>query len=565
MRRLFNRISLLWKTLIPVILLGLLATGGAIYAVNATRDVDHGYSRLIDREVQGAIYGARLNLLTIDLARAVWRAAALGTAEEIAVARREVEAMGADFTSRAAVVAGAVTGTPQAAALRQIEEQFGTLRRAALDVFGLLAAGQRNAAMELVMRDFVTPIGTLRALNRELTDRQLQRATTESERISAAAAATSWDMATLFGIAIPLTLLLAFLLVLTAVARPLARLGASMGKAAAGDLSVEVRDTDRSDEVGRMAVALQGFVAGLREAAAQRAEQERAKAAAEEARVKGLRRMADSLEGQVGGIVQGIASASVELNTAASSMIAIAEQTADRATTVSQATAEANANVGTVAAASEQLAASVAEISRQVAQSTEVAKAAVTQAEATNATVANLNEASLRIGEVLRLIGDIAGQTNLLALNATIEAARAGDAGKGFAVVASEVKSLANQTTKATEGIAMQIQTMQEATRGAATEIEAIRGTILRISEIAVAISAAVEEQGSATRDIARSVQHAAGGTAEIAARIEEVKQAAGETGGAASQVGATSATLAQQAETLRHEVAQFLNQVRAA
>jgi methyl-accepting chemotaxis protein len=75
--------------------------------------------------------------------------------------------------------------------------------------------------------------------------------------------------------------------------------------------------------------------------------------------------------------------------------------------------------------------------------------------------VLSLTEGAQKIGEVVDLINGIAGQTNLLALNTTIESARAGDAGKGFAVVASEVKSLANQTAKATEEVASQITSIR--------------------------------------------------------------------------------------------------------
>ncbi|MEI9984279.1 MAG: methyl-accepting chemotaxis protein [Aliidongia sp.] len=146
----------------------------------------------------------------------------------------------------------------------------------------------------------------------------------------------------------------------------------------------------------------------------------------------------------------------------------------------------------------------------------------------TNETVEGLAVAAQRIGEVVRLISDIASQTNLLALNATIEAARAGEAGKGFAVVASEVKSLANQTAKATEEISAQIAAMQKVSSEAVSAIKGIGTTIGRIDEIVSVIADAVRQQGSATDEIARNVQQAAAGTQDVAQNIGGVTEAAG-------------------------------------
>ncbi len=165
----------------------------------------------------------------------------------------------------------------------------------------------------------------------------------------------------------------------------------------------------------------------------------------------------------------------------------------------------------------------------------------------------------------MKLITEIAAQTNLLALNATIEAARAGEAGKGFAIVAQEVKALANQTAKATEEISTQISAMQTATRDSVTDIKEIGVTIGRISEIAGAIAAAVEEQGAATQEISRNVQEAARGTTQVANNIADVNRGAGETGSASSQVLGSAKSLASESAQLKGQVESFVQKVRAA
>jgi len=211
------------------------------------------------------------------------------------------------------------------------------------------------------------------------------------------------------------------------------------------------------------------------------------------------------------------------------------------------------------------MAASVEEITRRVAEAADVARRAVAEAKATDTTVRGLADAAARIGDVVRMIGEIAGQTNLLALNATIEAARAGEAGKGFAVVASEVKSLASQTAKATDEIGRQISDMQGATQHAVDAIRAIGTTVDRTSEIASAIAAAVEEQGSTTREIARSASQVAEATGTVAQRMEGIRAAAESTGDSAGAVLKSSAVLADDAARLRQRADGFLAAVRAA
>jgi methyl-accepting chemotaxis protein len=354
------------------------------------------------------------------------------------------------------------------------------------------------------------------------------------------------------------------LAIVAGVSRPIRGMTETMARLAKHELETEIVGVGRKDEIGHMAAAVQVFrdsmVEADRLAAAQRTEEEK-----KEERRRRIEAAVATFDQTVRGLLETLASASTELRSTAESMASIAEEASRQSTAVSAASEQASANVQTVASATEEMAASIGEISRQVGQSNDVSGRAVQQAGRTDATIQELAGAAQKIGEVVQLINDIAAQTNLLALNATIEASRAGDAGRGFAVVAAEVKSLAQQTARATDEIAAQIAGMQTATRSAVDAIRSISDTIREMSAIAGTIAGAVEEQSATSKEITRNTQEAARGTEDVTRNIAGVSQAAQDTGAAATQVLGASDMLSRQSEGLRKEVANFLAEIRSA
>ena len=233
-----------------------------------------------------------------------------------------------------------------------------------------------------------------------------------------------------------------------------------------------------------------------------------------------------------------------------------------RTAAVAAASEEASVNVQTVASATEELASSINEINRQVGISTDITGQAVTQANSTNVTVQSLSEAAQKVGDVVALINDIAAQTNLLALNATIEAARAGDAGKGFAVVANEVKSLANQTSRATEEIAQQVSAIQNATNQSVSAIKDIAETIARVNDIAATISATVDEGRAAAQEIAKNIAEASSGTQEVTRNIISINQTVDQVHNVSTDVQKASDTVASQSHYLQEQLSAFFSRI---
>ncbi len=366
----------------------------------------------------------------------------------------------------------------------------------------------------------------------------------------------------LFGVAWSVSL--SMLTVVRFIARPIAALTRVMRQLAGGASNVIVPGTEGADELGEMSRAVLVFQKSM-EREQEFQEARRAEEQGKDSRRASLEALIRNFGDEIEKVVRAVGGSAQEVKATAERLSVTVEETAAQTTKVANAADEASGNVQTVAAAAEELHASIDEIGRQVTRSAEIAKKAVDETAATDTSVSALSNAGQKIGEVVQLIQNIASQTNLLALNATIEAARAGEAGRGFAVVASEVKSLATQTAKATEEIAEQVSTIQNATEAVVGAFRNTGTTITEMNEIAAAISSAIVEQGAATREIAGNINQAAAGTDQVSNNIASVREATNGNGESATQMLTTAVALSSQAETLRNRVHEFVTAVRVA
>ena len=269
--------------------------------------------------------------------------------------------------------------------------------------------------------------------------------------------------------------------------------------------------------------------------------------------------------GTVGEVVEAIKDASASLTTTCTTMRRMADDAVSRIAVASTAASETTQRVKMTSEATDELYGSINHIGQETARALEMAKAAVGDTQRTQHAVFSLNDSAERIGTIVNIISTIASQTNLLALNATIEAARAGEAGKGFAVVAAEVKTLANQTSRATGDISQQVTAIQGATKRSVEEISAIARTIGKLTTVSTSIASAVQQQSMTTRSIAESVHNAAGHTARASVEINSVDEAVSRAGAAVGEITSWTDRLSARANDLEAKVATFFTRVRAA
>ena len=253
------------------------------------------------------------------------------------------------------------------------------------------------------------------------------------------------------------------------------------------------------------------------------------------------------------------------LERSANGLGATAGQARTQVATVSSASDETTVKVTIAVEAGKELARSIADITATVAQSSHLTGEAVSQADKTNQTINELATVAAEIGDMTNLINQIAQQTNLLALNATIEAARAGEAGRGFAIVAQEVKALAAETAKATQEIAQKTAGIQSTTDRSVAAIQSIMGTVRELNLLSGRIATAVEQQATATREIAQNVDAAAAGVGHVTRAITSMETVADETAHATTGLRQSAVDLAAQTGTIRQRIMSFAEEIRAA
>src|SRR5258708_15266256 len=131
-----------------------------------------------------------------------------------------------------------------------------------------------------------------------------------------------------------IVLLLGVFLLTRSIVKPVARLTQSLKRLAGGDIEAPVAGSDRGDEIGAIARAVEEVRATIRNQMTERMRaDDETKAHDQAARKADMHKLADEFQAAVGNIVQTVSSASSQLEAAASTLTQTAETTQRLSTT----------------------------------------------------------------------------------------------------------------------------------------------------------------------------------------------------------------------------------------
>lgn len=343
------------------------------------------------------------------------------------------------------------------------------------------------------------------------------------------------------------------------IASPVERLTGVLRTLAQGDVDVTVEGTERADEIGAMARAIESFhlsLLSLRQLETERAERE---SLALRERQLTMQTIANVFANSVEASVETVATEAARLRGTTGDMADLARQASTMSSRVAESVDTAVEGVQDVAKRAELVATTVTDTGNRIKEVARAASNAADEASRADKVIGELAQAASAIGQIVDLIQRIAKQTDLLALNASIEAARAGTAGLGFTVVANEVKVLSRRTGDATADIARQVTTIRAAIADATAAIAAIGSRSATVDSASSVVAETVERQSIMVREMSDGATRAAEAVNRIADVIREIAIAATCAGASAAEGSAAAAEMADLAGTMRARVDEFV------